>query len=72
MSTWSRAVYSSMVSEVGYDTDTNELIVTFRNGRMAAYQGVTEDQALSLATAPSVGNMLNTEIKGRFPFRYVG
>lgn len=69
--TWMRPVYSTMVSEVGYDPDTNELLVVFRNGRMCAYAGVTEDTALALSNAPSVGNMLNSEIKGRFPFRYV-
>lgn len=69
--TWMRPVYSTMVSEVGYDADTNELLVVFRNGRMCAYEGVTEEKALDLANAPSVGNMLNSEIKGRFSFRYV-
>lgn len=71
MSTWSRPVLSSMVQEVGYDQETSELLVTFRNGRTCAYAGVSEDMALQLVNAPSVGNMLNSEIKGRYSFRYV-
>jgi hypothetical protein len=69
---WSKSVYSEMVSDVGYDTDTGELLVTFkRNGRTAAYADVPEAVAEKLSNAPSVGNMLNNEIKGVYPFRYV-
>lgn len=67
---WNKSVYSSMIANVGYDTDAGELLVTFQNGRTAAYAGVSEDTALELSTAPSVGSMFNEQIKGR-SFRYV-
>jgi len=69
---WTQSVFSSMISSVGYDTDSNELLVTFsRNGKTAAYQGVPEDKANELANAPSVGQMFLSEIRDAFPFRYV-
>lgn len=68
---WSRTVYSSMVSEVAYDDERQALRVTFVRGKTAEYAGVPEDKALELANAPSVGNYLNTEIKPYYQFRYV-
>ncbi len=68
---WSKAVYSSHVTEVGYDEDTQELLVTWSNGRVSAYAGVPEATALELSNAPSVGGMLQSQIKGVFPHRYV-
>ena len=68
---WNKPVYSSHVTNVGYDDDTKSLTVTFSNGKTAAYQGVPEDLALQLSVAPSVGTMLNEQIKGQYPFKYV-
>ena len=68
---WNKAVFSSMVTNVGYDDETKEMTVTFTNGKTAAYKGVPEEKALELSTAPSVGSMLNAEIKGQYSFRYV-
>lgn len=69
MSTWSKHVYSSNVSEVGYDDESHDLIVIFNNGTRYAYEGVPEELAHQLSLAPSVGSMLNTEIKGYYKFR---
>jgi hypothetical protein len=68
---WSKNVYSSMVSEIGYDDETQELLVTWTNGRRSAYSGVPEGLADQLSRAPSVGGMINADIKGVFPHRYV-
>lgn len=68
---WTRDVYSTMVSQVGWDDETGELLVTFKNGRTAAYSGVDEGKAIELSKAASVGDMMNSEIKGKYPFRYV-
>jgi hypothetical protein len=67
---WSKSVYSSMVSEVGYDDETQELLVTWVNGRRSIYAGVPEGLADQLSRAPSVGSMINSDIKGSFPHRY--
>ena len=66
---WDKDVYSSNVQNVGYDDATKEMIVTFKSGRRYAYAGVPEALAVQLSLAPSVGTMLNEEIKGVFPFR---
>jgi KTSC domain len=68
---WSQSVFSSVVSEVGYDSDTGELLVTWsKSGKVSAYQGVPEDVAQRLANAPSVGQMINDEIKPYFLHSY--
>lgn len=61
---WSKAVFSEMISEVGWDDEKEELLVTFkRKGRTAAYKGFDEGTADQLSKAPSVGSMFLNEIK---------
>lgn len=68
---WSQSVFSSVVSEVGFDSDTGELLITWsKSGKVSAYQGVPEDVALRVANAPSVGTMLNSEIKPYYGHSY--
>ena len=69
--TWETPVYSSNVSTVGYDTDSGELIVRWNSGKTSAYAGVPEELALELSKAPSVGQMLNSQIKPIYAHRYV-
>lgn len=68
---WSTSVFSSNVTEVGFDSQTGELLVTFRNGRQYAYAGVPEETAYELSKTASVGGMLNDEIKPTYQFRRV-
>jgi hypothetical protein len=64
MATWSKPVFSEMISEVGWDEDTQELTVTFKKkGRTAAYKGFDEGTAEQLSRAPSVGSMFLSDIK---------
>jgi hypothetical protein len=67
---WSKSVYSSHVSEVGWD-ERDGLLVTWKSGKVSAYAGVLEETAIQLANAPSVGGMLAGEIKPFFEHRYV-
>lgn len=67
---WSSSVFSSNVSEVGYDDDGN-LLVTFNNGRQYAYEGVPEEKAIEMSKTASVGQFLNTEIKGHYNYRRI-
>lgn len=73
MPTWMKPVFSSMISEVGYDTDAEELLVKFiKTGKTAAYKGADEGLAISLSNAPSVGQMFLSEVKPFYTnFRYV-
>lgn len=70
MSTWTKNVFSSNVSEVGYDTETHDLIITWVRGKRSIYSGVPEELAEQLANAASVGSMLNAEIKPFYSHRY--
>jgi hypothetical protein len=73
MAQWMKPVLSSMVSEVGYDTETEELLVKFaKSGKTAAYKGASEGLAMELSNAPSVGSMFLSEIKPRYhDWRYL-
>ena len=73
MAQWMKPVFSEMVSEVGYDTETEELLVKFaKNGKVAAYKGASEGLAEELSRAQSVGSMFLREIKPFYTdWRYV-
>jgi hypothetical protein len=68
---WTKNVFSSHVDQVGYDSDKQELVVTWKNGRVSAYEGVDEATAHQLANAPSVGQMIHNEIKSNYRHRYL-
>jgi hypothetical protein len=70
MAAWEKDVYSSNVSTVGYDTDTKELSITWTKGKRSIYSGVPEELAEQLVNAPSVGSMLNSEVKPYYGHRY--
>ena len=69
--TWERQVFSTMVNAIGYEAESGEMIVTWKNGRQSSYSGVPEDVAMQAATAASVGQFLNSEIKPIYPHRYL-
>jgi hypothetical protein len=68
---WTKSVFSSHVDEIGYDSDKQELTVTWKNGRMSAYEGVDEQTAHQAANAPSVGQFLHSEIKPNYRHKYI-
>ena len=70
MADWSKPVYSSNVSEIGYREADKAMLVTWQKGRRSVYWNVPEELALQVANAPSVGSMLNTEIKPYYRHSY--
>lgn len=71
MPDWSKDVISTNASNIAYEEEGNRLIVTWAKGaRRSVYSGVPEELALQVANAPSVGSILNTEIKPYFPHAY--
>jgi KTSC domain len=68
---WTKNVFSTMVQEIGYDSDKEEMTVVWNNGRQSAYSGVPEDVALDVAHAASVGAAMNSMIKGQYGHRYI-
>lgn len=68
---WDQPVFSSQCQSVGFNSETGDLIVTWKNGKKSAYAGVGEDLALQVANAASVGQFLNSEIKPNYAHRYI-
>ena len=70
---WSTGVISSNVQEIGWtDEDgTPTMTVTWNSGKVSAYSGVDEATAVAVSRAPSVGQMLNSDIKPNYPHRYI-
>lgn len=67
---WSKDVYSSNVSSIGYDEEKKEMYVTWTRGKRSIYSGVPEQLAIDVANAASVGSMLNAEVKPFYAHRY--
>ena len=65
---WTKNVFSSMVSEVGWDEEAG-LVIMWANGKKGAYAGVPEELADRLSNAASVGTMIDEEIKPNFKYR---
>jgi hypothetical protein len=71
MPDWSKDVVSSNVASIAYEEEGGRLIVTWNKGsRRSVYIGVPEELALQVASAPSVGSILNSEIKPYFGHHY--
>jgi KTSC domain len=68
---WSKNVFSSHVDMLEYDLETQQLRVTWKNGRVSAYEGVDEATAHQLWQAPSVGTFIHSEIKPNYRHKYV-
>lgn len=69
MTQWSQPVFSSMVNEIGYDDEAQEMIVTWKDGKKGAYAGVSEEVAVQCSKAPSVGQFIISEIKPSYSYR---
>ena len=68
---WSRDVFSSMVSDISYDDEKMEMTVRWLRGRRSSiFEGVPEDVALEAAKAASVGVYINEELKPFYKHRY--
>src|SRR5262249_4883522 len=69
---WSRPVFSDVISEVGWDETSQELIITFkRGGAMWGYAGADEAFADQLSRAASVGGMFHAEVKNQLAGRRI-
>jgi hypothetical protein len=65
-------VSSSNISEVGYDSQTETVLIRFLNNTIYAYKGVNEIVFEELKTAPSIGSYLNRNFKNVYPYERVG
>lgn len=63
-----RRVFSSHISEVGYDADRFLLAVVWAKGGVTLYSDVPADVGISTVNAPSVGSALHQHVRGKYPF----
>jgi len=66
-----RPVESSNIDSVGYDRESRELRVRFKNGGLYSYEGVPEETHQELIEADSVGEYLHQNVKGTYPHTQV-
>lgn len=65
-----KSVFSSSVSRIGWNSETNELWVEWSGGRVSAYGGVSQEQADEIANSWSVGEAV-ARLKKSAPHRYI-
>lgn len=61
-------VFSTMVQSVGFKEKTNELFVRWNNGKLGVYKGVPLQVYEELRKAPSIGSMINSDIKRNYGY----
>ncbi len=62
-----KKVFSSFIDQVHYDAEAETLTVTYRRGGATTYSAVPADIGRAVENAPSVGEALHRQIRGRFP-----
>lgn len=65
-------VSSSNVESIGYDDINQILYVSFLNGGVYIYKGVSQYEFDGLVNAPSVGSYLHRNIKNAYPYERIG
>lgn len=65
-----RGVHSSHVDRIGWDAETQELVVQWDSGKTSIYSGVPHGVADSVQNSWSVGKALTSDVKGKYPHRY--
>lgn len=65
-----RRVFSSHIDAVGYDPDSKELHVEFKNKKIGVYMDVPPDVARMVTDAPSIGTALSQFVKDKYAFGY--
>lgn len=59
-------VNSSQISYIGYDEETKELFITFKNGSTYKYEDVPEDIYKILLSSPTKGKYFADNIKDKY------
>lgn len=62
---------SSTIDEIEYDSEKNELFVTFKNGKKYKYSEVNDKVFRDFIEADSQGKFFTTNIKNSFKYQLV-
>jgi hypothetical protein len=68
MATPMHPVKSSQISYIGYDEDSKELFVTFKNGSTYKYEDVPKNRYEQLMNCESIGKYFGEMIKNVYEF----
>lgn len=66
-----KPVTSQTVAQIGHDPETNDLHVTWKNGKTSVYSGVDADKAKQVMSAWSINKALNEMVKNQHDHRYL-
>lgn len=66
-----RPVYSSYITEIGHNSETNEMVVKYKKGKPSLYSDVPFEKYQVIAQSPSVGQAVHDIIRGQHPHQYV-
>lgn len=61
-----RRVFSSFVESVHYDASDLSLTVNYKDGGSSVYVGVPPTVGRAVESAPSIGEALHEQIRGRY------
>ncbi len=61
-------VESSMINAVGYNAESQEMLVIFNSGKSYRYQGVPKKVYEGLLAAESKGSYMNTFVIDMYPY----
>jgi len=64
-------VESSNINQVGYDSDSNTLIIKFHSGGLYCYFDVDENLYNNLLNADSVGKFFNQHVKNLYDYQRI-
>ena len=64
-------VESSQLAAIGYDKQTGQAYVRFRNNSLYEYDGVAESVVNDIINAESVGRQFNLSLKYGFSYRRI-
>lgn len=65
-----RRVFSSHVEAIGYDTQSREFHVEYKNGKTSVYMDVPPQVAQLIQSAPSIGEAIHANLRGQFAHGY--
>lgn len=60
-----RPIYSSWISQLSHDPDTNTMTVHYSKGGSTTYPDVSFDEFDSLSRAPSVGEAIHARFRAK-------
>jgi len=64
-------VKSANLSKVGYDEESELLLIVFNSGSIYEFQKVPKDLYESLMQAPSIGSFFNKTIRNRYVYKKI-